>query len=295
MKFFLNCIFLTRKLVLPECVWYKKAEIIDERTIMHFDQLLDTVSKSHTDLAFPANWCQGRTAFGGISAAMLYTAMRNKIASDREILSLSTNFVGPLIADTPFDISLTILREGKNTTQIEARITQNEKVAVIALACFAIKRDSNVIVENKQSCPLSPVNENNLIPYIEGITPQFFQHMSFNIQKGAMPFSKAKDGELAGWMRLKETPSSVTTAHILALTDAWPPAQLQMFSKPAPASSMSWYIEFLPHKPLAADAWLAFDAFTHHSRDGYACEEANIYTQSGELIAMSRQTVALFD
>lgn len=262
---------------------------------MHFDELINSVSQSLYNLSFPANWCQGRTAFGGLSAAMLFSAMRNAISPERELLSLSTNFVGPLIADTPFDISLTILREGKNATQIEARILQNNHVAVIALGCFAIKRDSNVIVDNNQTCPLSPVNEQHLIPYTEGVTPQFFQHMSFNIQKGAMPFSNAPNGELAGWMRLKETPKELSVAHILALTDAWPPAQLQMYSKVAPASSMSWYIEFLPHKQLKSDAWLAFDAFTHHSRDGYACEEANIYNQSGELIAMSRQTVALFD
>ena len=262
---------------------------------MHFDQLLDQVNSRLTQLTFPANWCQGRTAFGGISAAMLYTAIRTVINNERTLLSLSTNFVGPLTADTPFNIKLSLLREGKNASQIEARIIQDEKVAVIALACFAIKRDSNVIVENKATCPLAPVNEENLTPYIEGVTPQFFQHMSFNIQKGAMPFSNASNGELAGWMRLKETPRDLTVAHILALTDAWPPAQLQMYANVAPASSMSWYIEFLPHQPLAADAWLGFDAFTHHSRDGYACEEANIYNQAGELLAMSRQTVALFD
>ncbi|MEC8325825.1 MAG: thioesterase family protein [Pseudomonadota bacterium] len=113
---------------------------------MHFDQLLDQVNSRLTQLTFPANWCQGRTAFGGISAAMLYTAMRTVINDERTLLSLSTNFVGPLIADAPFNIELSLLREGKSASQIEARIIQDEKIAVIALACFEIKRDSNVFV-----------------------------------------------------------------------------------------------------------------------------------------------------
>jgi acyl-CoA thioesterase len=40
---------------------------------------------------------------------------------------------------------------------------------------------------------------------------------------------------------------------------------------------------------------LAFEAFTHQASDSYAFEEANIYSQAGELVAMSRQTVALFN
>ena len=119
--------------------------------------------------------------------------------------------------------------------------------------------------------------------------------MNFNIKKGAMPFSASKTGELAGWMQLKEQPEQLGIAEILALTDAWPPAQLQMYLEAAPASSMSWYIEFLPHEPLKPHNWLAFEAFTHHATNGYACEEANIFNEAGDLIAMSRQTVALFN
>ena len=72
---------------------------------MHFDDLLKQASaisnSSSASLAnnsntmeFPANWCQGRTAFGGLSAALLYQAIRKHIDPSRRLLSLSTNFVG---------------------------------------------------------------------------------------------------------------------------------------------------------------------------------------------------------
>lgn len=87
---------------------------------MHFEQLLQqaALASKKTDqetntMQFPANWCQGRTAFGGLSAALLYQAMRNKVDSSRRLLSLSTNFVGPLLAEKPFSLSVEILREGK--------------------------------------------------------------------------------------------------------------------------------------------------------------------------------------
>lgn len=262
---------------------------------MHFENLIEQVNKGLTGLSFPQNWCQGRTAFGGLSAAMLYRAMANQISDARKVLSLSTNFVGPLYAEIPFNIEVTVLRQGKNASQIQASIIQNDEVKVISLGSFAVDRESNVTINNQITTKLSQPNERNIMPYIEGITPEFFQHMAFDIHKGDMPFSNSKNHELAGWMKLKEQPESMTIELLIALTDAWPPAQLQMFTQPAPASSMSWYLEFVPTKTFTKSLWLGFEAFTHFSAQGYACEEANIYTSQGDLVAMSRQTVALFN
>ena len=197
---------------------------------MKLDLMLHQVKQKLTNLNFPENWCQGRTAFGGLSAAMLYTAMREKVDSERDILSLSSNFVGPLLANIDFDIQVTVLRQGKNATQVEARAIQNGQVSVIALGSFAIARESKIKLNETPKCVLSKVNPEKIMPYLAGITPSFFQHMNFNIKKGAMPFSASKTGELAGWMQLKEQPEQLGIAEILALTDAWPPAQL----RPAP-------------------------------------------------------------
>ncbi|MGP9496434.1 acyl-CoA thioesterase domain-containing protein, partial [Pseudoalteromonas sp. AOP7-A1-14] len=80
---------------------------------MHFEQLLERAAQigklspesSSTSMQFPANWCQGRTAFGGLSAALLYQAVRQQVDQSRRLLSISTNFVGPLLADTDFTIN----------------------------------------------------------------------------------------------------------------------------------------------------------------------------------------------
>ena len=37
-------------------------------------------------------------------------------------------------------------------------------------------------------------------------------------------------------MKFKHVPEQMTEAHIIALTDAWPPTLLQMYKQPAPAS-----------------------------------------------------------
>lgn len=262
---------------------------------MQFEQLLAQVDQSLNNLHFPTHWCQGRTAFGGLSAAMLYRAMKNKITDDREIRSLSTNFVGPLLANTPFNIEVETLREGKSATQFVAKAIQRGQVAVIATACFAKDRASKVSILPTITTTLPSPDAEQIMPFQEGVTPAFFQHMAINVTQGAEPFSSSNTHQLAGWIKLKTTPTHFSKEHIIALTDAWPPTALQMYTQVAPASSMSWYLEFLPHQPLNREQWLGFEAFSHHSAHGYCVEEANLFAQSGELIALSRQTVALFD
>lgn len=269
---------------------------------MHFDQLLERASqigKSSSEqqsatMQFPANWCQGRTAFGGLSAALLYQAIRQQVDQSRRLLSISTNFVGPLLAETDFSISVEILREGKNSTQVLAKAIQNDQVSVIVQACFGKDRESSIYVPVSKEMALNPVNENNMLPYQAGVMPEFFQHVALCPEQGGMPFSGAETSHLGGWMKLKQQPEAITEAHVLALTDAWPPTLLQMFKQPAPASSMSWYLEFVQTPQLEPQQWLGFEAITHHSQGGYGLEDGAIWSPSGQLIALTRQTVAVF-
>ena len=277
---------------------------MSQRITMHFDQLLKQAAligqlphseQAHATMQFPANWCQGRTAFGGLSASLLYQAMRQQIEPSRRLLSISTNFVGPLLADTDFSLSVEILREGKSSTQVLAKALQNGQVSVVVQACFAKSRDSAIEVPVTKTMSLKPVNERYTLPFKSGAMPEFFQHVALCPQQGGMPFSAAQTSHLGGWMKLKQSPAELSEAHIIALTDAWPPTLLQMFNQPAPASSMSWYLEFVKTPQLAADEWLGFEAETHHCKDGYGLEDGCIWSQSGELLALTRQTVALFD
>lgn len=271
---------------------------------MHFDELLNSAAsigkmsveqQKTATMQFPANWCQGRTAFGGLSASLLYQAIRQQIEPSRRLLSLSTNFVGPLLADTDFSLHIEILREGKNSTQVLAKAVQNGQVSVIVQGCFAKSRDSGIHVPVCKEMTLKPVDPRYILPFQSGAMPEFFQHVDLCPQQGGMPFVGADTSHLGGWMKLKQMPSALNEAHIIALTDAWPPTLLQMFKQPAPASSMSWYLEFVQQPHLEPGQWLGFEAITHHCKDGYGLEDGCIWSQSGELIALTRQTVALFD
>lgn len=267
---------------------------------MKFDEFMDACEQQENIdnicLTVPKDWTQGRTAFGGLSAGLLTRVMRKKVSEDRSLQSVSFNFVGPLNAGEPFGFEVNILREGKNATQVSASIIQQDKVCLTALACYARQRRSKVLVPPAHMHQMSLPKKPNFIPQIPKVTPKFLRHVQLAIQDGKLPFTGAKQSTMAGWMRFKETPVQLSEAHIITLIDAWPPTILQMVRGPAPASTMSWNIELIhPFAPVAPGEWLAYQAETIHAKDGYGHTEAKIWSQSGDLLAISRQLVAIFD
>ncbi|ESP94468.1 acyl-CoA thioesterase [Pseudoalteromonas luteoviolacea] len=268
---------------------------MDFHTLISSSQL----QAQESTLSVPNTWSQGRTVFGGLSAALMLQQMYLKLDdASRKLLSFNCNFVAPLITETPFTINTTILRHGKNVTQIESRIMQSDTVCLVALACFGTQRQSKIQVESTQQPRIlnQEIVSSQTIKYVEGVFPAFIQNIDLNIQAGAMPFSGSDSTEIHGWMKFKQVPKSLSPElSILALADAWPPTLLQLCDKPSPASSVSWYVEFLQPLTMNISDWFGYEAITHQANSGYGIEDAKIFSSSGELVALSRQTVAVFD
>lgn len=269
---------------------------------MHIDDLI-SLTKDYIDrddnkptLRIPNDWAQGRTAYGGITGALVYTAIQQKVTPDRLLRSFSCNFVGPISTDTPFDIEVDVLRQGKNVTQVVGKAIQDGRVSVMVQACFGVARCSKIRVENLDRHDMPRPTKANFLPQIPKITPKFLRHVDLAKQAGGLPFTGSKQSKIDGWMRFSKAPKEISDAHLIALIDGWPPTTLQMLKWPAPASTMSWNIEFIhPHQRFDPLDWFAYQVRTRQASDGYANTEANIWDAQGKLIAISRQTVAVFD
>ncbi len=126
--------------------------------------------------------------------------------------SNSTNFVGPLIANQPFTISVEILREGKNVSQLMVRAIQDNKICVVSQICFGNNRESAISVPNKETHNIaSPINE--VITFSDAdIKPEFLKHIDLSIQEGGFPFSSQNTSHYCGWMRFKKAPATFTDA-----------------------------------------------------------------------------------
>jgi len=251
--------------------------------------------KQTYELVIPSSWAQGRTVFGGISAALAYQAAENLIDDQRELRALHCNFIGPLNVEEPVEVSAEILRTGKNVTQILAKVCQNGQVGVMVQVCFGVSRDSKLNRMAKDSHDMKVPSKGRYIPKIPKLVPNFIQHFDLSVDKGHLALGKSKDPILHGWSKLKVAPEKMRMAYLIAIMDAWPPTMFQMLRLPVPASTMSWDLEFINPKALITGSeWLASHTEARHIRDGYGHEEANFWNESGQLIAISRQVVTVF-
>lgn len=268
---------------------------------MHIDTLLNSVKQQiktkdgNITLSIDSNWAQGRTLYGGISASLVYQAMREVVDSNKVLRSLNTNFIGPVASDCEFKITVEVLREGKNVTQVVGRLLQDKKVVVMSQGSFGIARESKIYVCSQLQHKMDYPHKPDFMPSIPKVTPKFLGHFELSKAKGGWPFTGKKNSDLHGWMRFKKQPSEFSDAHLVALIDIWPPTVLQMLRLPAMASTISWSLEFIhPHQKISGCDWFAYRGHTRQASNGYAHTEANIWDKHGTLVAISRQVVAVF-
>lgn len=261
---------------------------------MMFDELLAAAASE--SLVLPASWGQGRATFGGLVAALVTRRMQREVADERPVRSLQISFVGPVTVEAPITIEAELLREGKAVSQVQGRLLQGGEVKLVMLGSFGGGRESAVEVAPVPAPEVPGPEALRSLPYLEGVAPAFIQHMDMRWTFGGFPFSGNPSREMGGWMAFRETPEALTDAHLVALVDVWPPAVLPHLKRPVPASSLSWTLEFVyPRPALAASDWLLYRASIDQAAAGYGHTQAQIWNQRGELVALSRQTVTVFD
>lgn len=274
---------------------------------MEFNTILDGACHESGTTTIPTGWTQGRATFGGLAAALLYQPIEKALEATTQgaiaetpLRSLTISFVAPAEVGE-LATRANVLRAGRSAVQIEAHAYQGEQVVTAALASFGKPRDSAVAVAPEPTPQFKAPDQCEALPYIEGLMPEFTQHFDFRLAAGALPFTGSSDPQLGGWIRFKKSAGPITTAHLLALIDAWPPAILSQLKNLAAASSLTWTLEMMPaaHRAKAeasADSsdWWQYLAEVEQSEDGYAAIRARLWDANGELFALSRQTVTVF-
>ncbi|MEH6492810.1 acyl-CoA thioesterase [Halopseudomonas sp.] len=263
---------------------------------MNFADLLSAFTASVDQrVTIPTDWAQGRAGYGGLVAALVVQGMRAKVADGRPLRSLAITFVGPVTPGEVMSVEVEVLREGRAVSQVLGRALQNGQTMCIIQGSFGAGRESSVDVAALPA-PAAPEPEScQRMPYIEGLNPPFIRYFDVRWTIGDYPCTNSRKREMGGWMRFDEQFAHFDTVHLVGLVDVWPPAVLPHLKERAPASSLTWTIEFVQPQPdLGAEGWLLYKANIEHARDGYGHIAAMIWSQTGELVAISRQTVAVF-
>lgn len=263
---------------------------------MKFSELIDAVQSHPLAVTIPAEWGQGRASFGGLVAALQYEAMRARVPGDRPIRSLAVTFVGPVEPGVPVAFEVEVLREGKAVSQVLGRAMQNGQVMTLIQGSFGAARESTISVQAEPAPALKPVEASQQLPFISGMMPEYLRFMDLRWALGGLPFSGTPSTAIGGYVRFRDIEQGrLNEAHLLALVDTWPPALLPHLKKPAPGSSLTWTIEFVQPLPeVGTHDWCSYKAVIEHARDGYGHTAAMLWSPSGELMAISRQTVTVF-
>lgn len=263
---------------------------------MHIDEVLAAVHPAgdgHFTAHVDDSWGQGRTLFGGVQAALAVRAMRLLAPDAPPLWSLHTTFVAPLPPGT-VRVTAQLLRRGRAAMQMEARLMDGEQVAAVCVAVFGAARASAITLPPAPPPALPEPASRHELPFIPGVTPDFTQHYAYRWQEGGTPYSGHPQPGTRVLLRQRDA-GTLDDAHIVALTDAIPPPALSLLAQPTPASTLSWSLEFVRHlPPQPADTWWRMDADIVAARDGYSSQDARLYGPDGELVALSRQVVAVF-
>lgn len=239
----------------------------------------------------PEDWMQGRTAFGGLLAALAARAIRREIPRPRPLASLDVSFLAPVPAG-PISIDAEVLKEGRFVTQGRAALDAGDGPAVCVHAVFAERRDSALAMTPAAPTPSKGPEGALEFPFIPGVTPAFTQHVRYLQTEGDPPFSGSSRALLGGYCRHRTAATGIEA--VVALLDAWPAPVLCLGRAPFPASTVRCACHLVGEPPAGFDGDFFFLASGVSAGGGYATTLAHLW--AGDLlVAWSEQLVAVFD
>jgi len=251
---------------------------------------------SQSPPVIPADWSQGRTAFGGLSTLLAYRAMcsaaRATDGPERPLQSIAVHFVGPVPIGS-VHVEADVLRTGRYMTQTTARIRTGDQLALTAHGAHGLPRPSKLEIAPPAAPDLPDPTTLPEMPYIPGMMPAFTQHIEYRWASGDYPFSGSHSPVIQGWCRTREA-TPVDPGIVLMLIDSWPAGVLTMASSYTAASSVLWMVNFFSTDPLPVGTWLKTEQRTTASMSGHAENIADVWTADGILVARSRQLVTIY-
>ncbi len=234
----------------------------------------------------PADWLQGRTAYGGLSTALALHAAKGSDVDLPPLRSALIAFVGPLSGVVT--VTAQRLRRGRNAAFIEATIVSEAGLGFRATFVFMADVPSRITYD-----AVVPAAHRPPEPDAKLYTgPKEFFTGNFN-------FLDLKDGlgptEWLRWGRLIERDGLDPETALMAIADALPPAALKLNDgKPAPVSSLTWIVNIVQPRPETRDGWWLLHTSTDRSLGGYSSQRMTIWDAEGLPVIEAMQGVAVF-
>ena len=242
-----------------------------------------------------ADWLQGRTAYGGLSAALCLQSALNAVPGLPSLRSAQLAFIGP--ANGVLTLRPEMLRQGKSASFVGVDCHGEAGLATRAIFCFGAPRPSTLNHLDLAAPDVKPAAECQ--PFFRGPAPlAFMQHFEPLYAGGNRPFS-AGAPTMSLWIRHKDgatrqargMPAMVA---LLALADAPPPAAIVLFEKFSTISTMTWQVDVLSDEIETDDGWWLVRTSAQSATNGYSGQSMTVWNADGRPVIAARQTIAVF-
>lgn len=239
-------------------------------------------------ITLPQGWTQGRTAFGGLSAALAYYAASHIEDDLPGLRSAQIAFTGPLFGALTAQTKM--LRRGRSTAFVQSELFGDKGLGLHCNFIFAGQRETEVRAHEMAHPDFPPLPTDEALH--SGPEQFFTSKMEF---VGKRIDTSTKTNRLTRWMRLKDRDDlNDPMAEILCMGDSLPPSIMGMLDKNAMVSSMNWQVNIIADHPATTDGWWLIDSHTHYADHGASSQFMSIWNSDRELIATGMQSVAYY-
>lgn len=245
------------------------------------------------ELSFSPGWTQGRTIFGGYTAAAAAVLACSHLP-EYKLRTMQAQLLAPIVAEV-VNGELIVLRRGRTMAFCEVRIHQDNALRAVFSYAFANARES--IAVPGPAAPEFQAPEKALeLPYLEGLTPEFTKHLEYRFCEGGIPFRGGDEASFGGYVRFRKSAESpMTISELIAMLDTWPCPTLCLLNRPVPGSTATWTAHLIEAPKTSASDYYKFRYRTLAAKDGFSTVLGQLWDQSGKLVAFSEQTSVVFD
>ncbi len=238
-------------------------------------------------VSLPQSWTQGRTSFGGLSAALAYHAASHIEDELPGLRSAQIAFTGPLFGQLTAETKM--LRRGKSTVFVQSDLFCEKGLGLHCNFIFAKQRETEVQTFDMEKPEFPPLPDGE---ELHSGPPQYFtSNMEY---VGKRIDTSIQTNRLTRWMRLKQRAGLDPVAEIIAMCDSLPPSVMGLLDKNAMVSSMNWQMNIIAEDIETEGGWWLIDSHTHHADHGASSQFMGIWNSRQELIATAMQSVAYY-
>ncbi|MBC7986162.1 MAG: thioesterase family protein [Sphingomonadaceae bacterium] len=256
---------------------------------MDLPDILAGLTRAETGLAgaIPEDWLQGRTAYGGLSAAIALHAARAAHPHLPPLRSAQISFIGPLAG--AIEVRAELIRRGRTAGFVNCDVVSEQGLGLRAMFVFMDERESAIDHVAPDFPPVPPPDEAKAVARTDVIA--FLRNFDF-VDLKAIPGQGPAD--CLRWIRLRERAGLDPEIELLTVADALPPAAMRLIPGFGPISSMTWIANLLTPRPATDDGWWLLRSRSDHARRGTSSQVMSVWNARGEQVLTGMQSVAIF-